>query len=132
MATNEYKPFFMAKLIIIQNLLQSLAFSLLLGLALGENLVDDDGYQTEGIDTNGHSAALLGSALFLQPVAMVGQSHVVSQFGGYDVDGDRWMLGLNFRGIESHRRRLYWTDSRTVVQLRSNRFVSQPLFKVVL
>ena len=105
----------MAKLIIIQNLLQSLAFSLLLGLVLGEYLMDDDGYQAEGIDTNGHSAALLGSALFLQPVAMVGQSHVVSQFGRYDVDGDRWMLGLNFPGVESQVRRFYRTDGRRVV-----------------
>lgn len=114
----------MAKLIIIQNLLQSLAFSLLLGLVLGEYLMDDDGYQAEGIDADGHSAALLGSALFFQPMALVGQSHVVSQFGRYDVDGDRRMLGLNFPGVESHRRRLYWTDSRTIVQLRSNRFVA--------
>ena len=90
----------MAKLIIIQNLLQSLAFSLFLGLALGEYLMDDDGYQAEGIDADGHSAALLGSALFLQPVAMIGQSHVVSQFGRYDVDGDGWMHGLYFRGIK--------------------------------
>ena len=114
----------MAKLIIIQNLLQSLAFSLLLGLALGEYLVDDDGYQTEGIDADGHSAALLGSALFLQPVAMVGQSHVVSQFGCYDVNGDWRMDGLYFRRVHPHYRRFYWTDGCRVVQFWSEWFVA--------
>ena len=90
----------MAKLIIIQNLLQSLAFSLLLGLVFGEYLVDDGGYQAERIDADGHGAALLGFALFLQPVAMIGQSHVVSQFGCYDVNGDRRLLRLYFPGVE--------------------------------
>ena len=58
--------------------------------------MDDEGNEAEGTDTNGHGSALLVFALFLQPMTLIGQSHVVSQFGCYDVDGDGWMFGLYF------------------------------------
>ena len=92
--------------------------------------MDDKGYQTEGIDADGHGPALLGFVLFVQPMAMISQSHVVAQFGCHDVDGDGRPFRLYLRGVKFHRRRLYRTDGRRVVQLWLERFVAQPLLKV--
>ena len=38
--------------------------------------MDDDGNQVKGVDANGHGAALLGFALFFQPLVI----HLASQF----------------------------------------------------
>ena len=63
-------------LIVVYDLLEFFALALLFGFSVREDFTDGPRYEAEGVHADGHGSADLCLALFLQPVALIGQLHV--------------------------------------------------------